>query len=845
VKTTGQQNTTMDSNMYKLRNIKRRNVAQIQRNSSLGIDEYEDFDLDSLFCEADDETVSICSQRSGPVQFYEDEQPKPVLKRSKRIEEEDENTESEDEHGTQSSFLTRMLHKAEGSFHRKDTLQQNEGKDNDDYEMDAAPRHPVRQRHKDQSSDFQSVPPVQFKPDNNQAETEGKEGITEGPNSEPPLPSNSQNGVKQDDGKSAAVRLHSHGMRILGLDHIHRDSFYKEVAKKTQMLLIGRSQAEVEVLLERLIAEHKTKEDALLYVVKEVFPESKVISLVAALLQRGAISTEQDENGRTSVFHAVSRGFTQVLRKLLEANGVAYGQDKYGMTPLKLALEKKNDDMSALLVAYLPNHVVRKYFMSTAGKSPSLNFHELLKSKMEQTILGVLDSLIDLTPNGDFKVHFHLLECDEKGHSPKDPQYDNSTKSAVHIIAVTQNKDAVFHDAVRLLLRRKWKRYARARFIVNALRYLLSVVTLTFALVVGIGAPDPLVYDSPLQYARGAAEIFSCVNTIYNLVVELIQLYQNRLDYFQDPFNWSDMSAVLLLLAVIPLRFTATRESWAVFGVGYFFWTMRTFKYSAITRSTGAFAQILWAILTKDMVQFVVVFMVVLLAFSGMLAASLKYEGALGKMWETQSFWATLLTGTRTLVEQQPVVDYVGEDGLGPLCVTVLLLFLFATLVVLLNILIARLSDTYQNIQRDAQRSLELDRAWIVTRVERHSVLTDFRKKFYKKVKIVQDMYEKLEKWESPPVSDRTRMLVDLQEKMENQDIYLRSLGQRLHTTHRTSQQIQMRLISIKSLLKKLVAEKDAEDGLDGGKNMPSVRHAYSVEEGEHLSSVLSEISYI
>ena len=51
-------------------------------------------------------------------------------------------------------------------------------------------------------------------------------------------------------------------------------------------------------------------------------------------------------------------------------------------------------------------------------------------------------------------------------------------------------------------------------------------------------------------------------------------------------------------------------------------------------------------------------------------------------------------------------------------------LFLLTCIVVLLNILIAQLSDTYQNIQGDAQRGLALNRAWIISRVELNSVLT-------------------------------------------------------------------------------------------------------------------------
>ena len=55
--------------------------------------------------------------------------------------------------------------------------------------------------------------------------------------------------------------------------------------------------------------------------------------------------------------------------------------------------------------------------------------------------------------------------------------------------------------------------------------------------------------------------------------------------------------------------------------------------------------------------------------------------------------------------------------------------FLGTCCVVLLNILIAQLSDTYQNVQSDAHRGLELNRAWIITRVELHSIYHDrFRK---------------------------------------------------------------------------------------------------------------------
>lgn len=48
--------------------------------------------------------------------------------------------------------------------------------------------------------------------------------------------------------------------------------------------------------------------------------------------------------------------------------------------------------------------------------------------------------------------------------------------------------------------------------------------------------------------------------------------------------------------------------------------------------------------------------------------------------------------------------------------------FLFTICVLLLNILIAQLSDTYQKVQQDAQRGLEVNRAWIVTKIELNSL---------------------------------------------------------------------------------------------------------------------------
>ena len=47
--------------------------------------------------------------------------------------------------------------------------------------------------------------------------------------------------------------------------------------------------------------------------------------------------------------------------------------------------------------------------------------------------------------------------------------------------------------------------------------------------------------------------------------------------------------------------------------------------------------------------------------------------------------------------------------------------YLFIVLTVLLSLLIAQMTDTYANVQGNAQRSLNLSRAWIVARFEHNA----------------------------------------------------------------------------------------------------------------------------
>ena len=54
---------------------------------------------------------------------------------------------------------------------------------------------------------------------------------------------------------------------------------------------------------------------------------------------------------------------------------------------------------------------------------------------------------------------------------------------------------------------------------------------------------------------------------------------------------------------------------------------------------------------------------------------------------------------------------------------TLYLVFLFFVIVIMLNLLIAQMTDTFTNFQLDAQRELAINRAWTISLLERTGLI--------------------------------------------------------------------------------------------------------------------------
>ncbi|XP_060082588.1 uncharacterized protein LOC132561895 [Ylistrum balloti] len=565
------------------------------------------------------------------------------------------------------------------------------------------------------------------------------------------------------------------------------DSFQSEVTEKTNVYLIGKQEAENEVFIDRVIIAEGDKDKALLYIVDKLPNEERVQVLLNCLLSRGSDPSAHNVSGETPLHYAVRNNFKGVCKKLLENGAWPNAKDSNGLLPFAIALTNDNDEIASMLILHMKNNEVRMMFTSSGPSPAEFSFHKLLRSgKMEKTVLSILNCMIDLIgTDGKAHVYFHVLESDEEGRCPSKHNFNTKDRSPFQIIAKSGNKTIVNHDVIRLLIRRKWKHYARVRFLVNAILFMCTLACLAFAAISAAKTENPLVYSGELDIFRAICEVLSVIAAIMTLFQESHHIIKHKLEYFTEKFNYLELASALFLLILVPLRFTNNDNQWQIGSVVFMLWTLRIFKYASVFRQTGAYAQILVRVVANDFVQFMVVFLVFLVVFSGTLLLALRGNSQTADIAETSSFWAILFLGLRILIESEKIIEYTSIDAWS--CIVVVL-FLFCCIVLLLNLLIAQLSDTYQHIQNDAQRGLEVNRAWIVARIELRSMIFQqgFRLKYYKNKKEVKDINKVLEKWESPPLQEMNKNVQGIEECVGAHKLNLLSVTARLARQERT-----------------------------------------------------------
>ncbi|XP_048582080.1 uncharacterized protein LOC5507682 [Nematostella vectensis] len=471
---------------------------------------------------------------------------------------------------------------------------------------------------------------------------------------------------------------------------------------------------------------------------------------------------KEDPAHKTLLHLAAALGYSSVCKTILNKYpGQLYittrpHNEHRRYLPVELALMKEHDGTAAFLVKQMKHERVRHLFLCNHQENPdNFSFNKLVEGqRMEKTVVAVLDCMI--TPHYpylperresyesredeeniehawnsvpdepmSYQFYYQILDGDEWGRLPtvpapragestvKNRHFNWKTKSSLYSIAYSGNKEAIQHPVVRLLIKKKWKDYAHMWFCTQAGFYTAFLLLLSYALIHGCTRDNPNRYNGAGDWVRQACEICAIVMVVAYIIDEINQLEKERLSYFRDVYNYFDWLGLLLLLLVIPFRFADNDHQWLIAAVGYFFNFLRIFKFSCVTRTTGLYTKTLAKIIYRDMTRFGVVFLIVFLAFCGTFFMSLR---ATGNHNVFGGYNLVLLSGVRALVEQQgPIDDFTKYRWLPTV---VVLIYMAAVVVILLNILIAQLSSTYAEAKKIARLQYDIDRMHIITRLE-------------------------------------------------------------------------------------------------------------------------------
>uniref|UniRef100_A0A672JFM9 Transient receptor potential cation channel, subfamily A, member 1b n=1 Tax=Salarias fasciatus TaxID=181472 RepID=A0A672JFM9_SALFA len=295
---------------------------------------------------------------------------------------------------------------------------------------------------------------------------------------------------------------------------------------------------------------------------------TKVVQL---LLRKGALF-HSDYKGWTCLHHAASEGYTQTMDILLSAN-------------LKLLDKTDEDGNTALHVAAKAGHTAAVKLLLSRGaeinlnKSPSPTPSTFLPPCFcpQQHLLDgcVRESDDDYnSPDYHIKYDFIWLQPPLAIMKSKDETIRPKPLIALNAMVEYNRIELLNHPVCKKYLAMKWIAYGSKAHLVNMFMYMLGLLPLTHVVVTlrpsvnftnETGERDIMMV--PVSFQKQSIFLSFCmmmvfVMNIYSIVKEVIQLWQQRWNYFKDYSNHSDwLSAIFSLLFIVPLMMNA-QGSW-------------------------------------------------------------------------------------------------------------------------------------------------------------------------------------------------------------------------------------------------------------------------------------------
>ncbi|XP_060075724.1 transient receptor potential cation channel subfamily V member 5-like [Ylistrum balloti] len=313
---------------------------------------------------------------------------------------------------------------------------------------------------------------------------------------------------------------------------------------------------------------------------------------------------------------------------------------------------------------------------------------------------------------------YPLLALDSIG-----PKGETNWNSALMIIINgdrDEHLDMLEGGVMRQLLDEKWERFARRRFFQ---RLVLAFVHL--ALISGAvytrPSTDFLAYNEPKDAARFVCELLVILGCILILAMEVVEIgSQGILGFLKNlqhaPAQTLFMISCILILLCIPVRFTKqemVEDILLIIAVpGSWFFLL---FFARSVKLTGPFVTMIYKMCVGDLVRFGAIYTIFLLAFCQ--AFYFLFQGA------TDSQGFNNLGDTIMTLFQMTLGEFKYQDFNNTkyawLTKMVFAVFMILVPILLLNMLIAMMGNTYQMVISKSEKEWRKQWAKIVVVLER------------------------------------------------------------------------------------------------------------------------------
>ena len=534
---------------------------------------------------------------------------------------------------------------------------------------------------------------------------------------------------------------------------------------------------------------------------------------VSILANAGANLDMRNEYGCSALILAAINGHASVIRELI-TNGASLDiTDNGRYNALERGILNRKDSATAMIIRLTQERDFLQYYTDAI----EVSIDKLVKYRMEKSLTALLDRMVIIDSKCHCTVLTKYLDLDLQNYTPADPKYSKNSVYLLQRITELSSDIIAHHGAIRILVDHKMKKFGYYILFVKLWTYLLYLLALTYSIIDDASQVNPYLsyLDGGWGYLRIVPKLFVLIYFMVNLITESVEFSRvaistyTRLrdkqtakqceiarqktenadyveiithrkpqsiatriissinnffpirvlkDYLQEQSNYLDLLSLTSLAVLIPLHLINNPVQWVFATFAFLFNSLRLFNYISIVSVIGPYSNIFYKIITKDVPKFALMFLIVLLIYTGSFFIALRTPysvmGLLNSTYienrtleigiNNEVFWI-LLSGFRILLESNVMEENYFYKNLNWLAAIIYLTFLFLTVVVFLNVFIAQLSDRYAKVKENAEKRFAWHRLKFIIQIQKSSLLSlcfDFRKKsFIDHLQVDADMF--------------------------------------------------------------------------------------------------------